>query len=290
MKAVGYTETGPIDRPNALIDFEAETPTPKGHDLLVKVEAVSVNPVDTKIRRRRAPAEGAPDILGWDAAGEVVSIGDAVSRFSVGDKVYYAGAVNRPGTNSELHLVDERIVGKAPGSIPASAAAAMPLTTLTAYEMLFDGLRVGVAGHPEGMPVLSERECDYFLNLKNQYARDTGTEMFVMTQWSLDVATIHRWLDRIETFNTLPIYLGIAGPTSPATLLKFAHICGVKTSLLGLRHQSGRLGKLLTVQTPDYLVDGLGDRIQHFHIYTFGGIQRSGDWLITRQSDVGIPA
>ncbi|MEL6312510.1 MAG: zinc-binding alcohol dehydrogenase family protein [Pseudomonadota bacterium] len=142
MKAVGYTETGPIDRPNALIDFEAETPTPKGHDLLVKVEAVSVNPVDTKIRRRRAPAEGAPDILGWDAAGEVVSIGDAVSRFSVGDKVYYAGAVNRPGTNSELHLVDERIVGKAPGSIPASAAAAMPLTTLTAYEMLFDRLRI----------------------------------------------------------------------------------------------------------------------------------------------------
>ena len=155
---------------------------------------------------------------------------------------------------------------------------------------LFDGLRVGVAGHPEGMPVLSEQECDRFLALKNQYARDTGTEMFVMTQWSLDVATIHRWLDRIEAFNTLPIYLGIPSPTSPATLLKFAHICGVKTSLLGLRNQSGRLGKLLTVQTPDYLVDGLAGRIDHFHLYTFGGIQRSGDWLATRQSDLAIPA
>jgi methylenetetrahydrofolate reductase (NADPH) len=155
---------------------------------------------------------------------------------------------------------------------------------------LFDGLRVGVAGHPEGMPVLSEQECDYFLDLKNQYARDTGTEMFVMTQWSLDVATIHRWLDRIEAFNTLPIYLGIPGPTSPTTLLKFAHLCGVKTSLLGLRHQSGRLGKLLTVQSPDYLVDGLAGRIEHFHIYTFGGVKRSTDWLTTRQSHLAISA
>ncbi|MEL6399546.1 MAG: methylenetetrahydrofolate reductase [Cyanobacteria bacterium J06607_6] len=164
---------------------------------------------------------------------------------------------------------------------------------------LFDGLRVGVAGHPEGMPVLSEQECDgplgpvsdhRFLALKNQYARDTGTEMFVMTQWSLDVPTIHRWLDRIEAFNTLPIYLGIPGPTTPATLLKFAQICGVKTSLLGLRNQSGRLGKLLTVQSPDYLVEGLGGRIQNFHIYTFGGVRRTRDWLATRQSNLAVSA
>ena len=155
---------------------------------------------------------------------------------------------------------------------------------------LFNGLRVGVAGHPEGMPVLDERECDRFLALKNQYARDTGTDMFIMTQWSLDVAIIHRWLDRIAAINTLPIYLGIPGPTSPPALLKFAKLCGVKTSLLGLRHQSGRLGKLLTVQTPDYLVDGLAGRIDHFHIYTFGGVKRSLDWLTTRQSDIAIPA
>ncbi|MEM9815036.1 MAG: methylenetetrahydrofolate reductase [Cyanobacteria bacterium P01_D01_bin.6] len=164
-------------------------------------------------------------------------------------------------------------------------------STLSLLETgLFDGLRVGVAGHPEGMPVLSESECDRVLALKNQYARDTGTEMFIMTQWSLDVATIHRWLERLETFNTLPIYLGIAGPTTPTTLLKFAKLCGVKTSLLGLRHQSGRLGKLLTVPTPDALVDGLAGRIDHFHIYTFGGLQRSRDWLATRQPDLAIPA
>ncbi|CAN0583222.1 unnamed protein product, partial [Ectocarpus sp. 12 AP-2014] len=142
MKAIGYTATGPIDRPDALIDFEAEMPTATGHDLLVRVEAVSVNPVDTKIRQRRAPTDGTPDVLGWDAAGEVVGLGESVSEFSVGDRVYYAGAVNRPGTNSEYHLVDARIVGRAPSSMPTAAAAAMPLTTLTAYEMLFDRLRI----------------------------------------------------------------------------------------------------------------------------------------------------
>ncbi|WP_424964905.1 zinc-binding alcohol dehydrogenase family protein [Dinoroseobacter sp. S375] len=142
MKAVGYTETGPITRADALIDFEADMPTATGRDLLVRVDAISVNPVDTKIRQRRAPTGGTPNILGWDAAGEVVGLGEAVTNFSVGDKVYYAGAVNRPGTNSEFHLVDERIVGKAPSSIPTPAAAAMPLTALTAHEMLFDRLRI----------------------------------------------------------------------------------------------------------------------------------------------------
>ncbi|MGP1387264.1 MAG: hypothetical protein ACTS2F_27135 [Thainema sp.] len=155
---------------------------------------------------------------------------------------------------------------------------------------LFDGLRVGVAGHPEGMPILNEREADRILALKNQYARDTNTDMFVITQWSLDVMTVRAWLDRIQPFNHLPIYLGIPGPTTPATLLKFAKICGVKTSLLGLRHQSARLGQLLTVQTPDYLVDGLSDRIHHFHIYTFGGLVRSRDWLTTRLSQEAMPA
>ncbi len=142
MKAVGYRETGSIGRTDALVDFEADKPTPKGRDLLVKVQAVSVNPVDTKIRQKRAPAGPAPDILGWDAVGVVEAVGEAVETFSPGDTVWYAGAINRPGTNAEFHLVDERIVGAAPKSIPAKAAAAMPLTTLTAFEMLFDRLRV----------------------------------------------------------------------------------------------------------------------------------------------------
>jgi NADPH:quinone reductase len=150
MKAVGYKSQGPINREDALIDFEREKPVPAGHDLLVHVQAISVNPVDYKIRMGSAPDGDQPAILGWDAVGEVVGRGDKVTKFKPGDRVWYAGDINRPGTNSQYHLVDERIVGYAPKSIPAKEAAALPLTTLTAYEMLFDRLRVTdpVAGFP----------------------------------------------------------------------------------------------------------------------------------------------
>lgn len=142
MKAVGYTSSGPIDREDALIDLEIEKPTASSHDLLVRVDAVSVNPVDTKVRIRRDADEGAPVILGWDAVGEVIEAGDKTSRVKPGDRVWYAGAIDRQGTNAEYHLVDERIVGHAPTTIDNAAAAALPLTTLTAHEMLFDRLRV----------------------------------------------------------------------------------------------------------------------------------------------------
>lgn len=142
MKAIGYYEAGSIDRDEALIDIELDTPTASGHDLLIKVEAVSVNPVDGKVRQNRAPSEGQAVVLGWDAVGEVVAVGESASRFSPGDRVWYAGDISRAGTNSEFHLVDERIVGHAPKSVPAAQAAALPLTTLTAFEMLFDRLRV----------------------------------------------------------------------------------------------------------------------------------------------------
>ncbi len=142
MKAIGYTATGSIDRDDALIDFEMEKPEPKGRDLLVRVQAVSVNPVDYKIRMRRPPEGNGPAVLGWDAVGEVVATGEEATAFAPGDMVWYAGAINRPGTNAEFHLVDERIVGRKPQTASAAGAAALPLTTLTAYEMLFDRLKV----------------------------------------------------------------------------------------------------------------------------------------------------
>ena len=145
MKAVAYDAVGPIARKDALLDVEMDKPVPSGRDLLVKIQAVSVNPVDTKVRQRRAPEENGLAVLGWDAVGIVEAIGDSVTSFKPGDTVWYAGAINRPGTNAEYHLVDEQIVGFAPTSIPVSAAAAMPLTTLTAYEMLFDRLNVDKA-------------------------------------------------------------------------------------------------------------------------------------------------
>ena len=142
MKAVVYNAAGAIDGAGALTDISIDKPSATGRDLLVQVQAISVNPVDTKIRQNRPPEGENVPILGWDAVGEVVDVGDAVSMFKKGDKVWYAGAINRSGTNAEFHLVDERIVGNAPKSVPPIQAAALPLTTLTAFEMLFDRLRV----------------------------------------------------------------------------------------------------------------------------------------------------
>ncbi|MGO1003763.1 zinc-binding alcohol dehydrogenase family protein [Lysobacter sp. CA196] len=137
MKAVALTRYLPIDDPQSLLDVELPAPSASGHDLLVRVEAISVNPVDTKVRSPKPQVEAQPRVLGYDAAGVVEAIGEAVTRFKVGDRVYYAGDITRPGTNSELHLVDERIVGAAPKSLSAAEAAALPLTAITAWELLF---------------------------------------------------------------------------------------------------------------------------------------------------------
>jgi len=142
MKAVAYETPGPIDREDALRDVTLETPKAEGRDLLVKVFAVSVNPVDTKVRLAKAPEEGRWRVLGFDAAGVVEAVGGDVRQFKPGDAVFYAGAIDRPGTNSEYHLVDERIVGRKPVSLSHAEAAALPLTAITAWEMLFDRLDV----------------------------------------------------------------------------------------------------------------------------------------------------
>ncbi len=142
MRAIGYTTSLPIDDPQSLVDLALPKPEATGRDLLVAVKAVSVNPVDTKIRQRRADPDGAPQVLGWDAAGTVVAVGDAVTGFAVGDAVFYAGAIDRPGTNAEYHLVDDRIVGHKPQTLDWAQAAALPLTSITAWETLFDRLDV----------------------------------------------------------------------------------------------------------------------------------------------------
>ena len=158
MRAVGLYRYLPIDNPESLLDLEVETPTAAGRDLLVEVKAVSVNPVDTK---RRAPRVGAadlvektPKILGFDAAGVVKATGPDCVLFKPGDAVYYAGSVIRQGTNSELHLVDERIVGRKPANLSFAEAAALPLTTLTAWELMFDRMKISRAGADAGKSLL----------------------------------------------------------------------------------------------------------------------------------------
>jgi len=140
MKAIGYKTAG---GPEVLTDLDIPRPLPKPHDLLVRVKAISVNPVDTKRRRWEMPAT-APDymLLGYDAAGVVEAVGSDVTLFNPGDEVFYAGAMDRPGTNSEYHLVDERIVGPKPKSLSFGEAAAMPLTSITAWEVLFDRMKI----------------------------------------------------------------------------------------------------------------------------------------------------
>jgi len=146
MKAIAYRKSLPIDDVHALEDIELPQPKPEAHDVLVRVKAIAVNPVDVKIRANAAPAEGDVRVLGWDAVGIVEGVGSAASKFKIGDRIYYAGALNRPGANSELHVVDERIAALAPKSLSDSQAAALPLTTITAYELLFERLHVAKDG------------------------------------------------------------------------------------------------------------------------------------------------
>ena len=146
MKAVGLTQYLPIEKEDSLQDLEIPKPTTIGKDLLVEVKAISVNPVDTKVRAPKDKVETEPKILGWDAAGIVVEVGTEVSDFKPGDEVYYAGDITRPGSNSEFQLIDSRIVGRKPQTLDFAEAAALPLTSITAWEALFDRLKIAKDG------------------------------------------------------------------------------------------------------------------------------------------------
>lgn len=142
MKAVGYNKSLPINDPDSLTDIELPQPVATGRDLLIRVKAIAVNPVDYKVRLRVSPEGGDYKVLGWDAVGEVVATGEAATQFKPGDVVFYAGDLNRQGSNAEYQLVDERLVGTKPKSLSDAEAAALPLTAITAWEMLFEHLSI----------------------------------------------------------------------------------------------------------------------------------------------------
>jgi zinc-binding alcohol dehydrogenase family protein len=154
MKAIAYYASLPITDDNALQDIELPEPVAGPRDLLVEVKAISVNPVDTKVRQNVAPENGAAKVLGWDVAGEVKAVGSEVTLFKAGDKVFYAGSIARAGGNSELHTVDERIVGHMPKSLDFAEAAALPLTAITAWELLFERLQIREGKSDEGQSLL----------------------------------------------------------------------------------------------------------------------------------------
>ena len=157
MKAVALTHYLPIDDPRSFLDVDLPKPEPLGHDILVSVKAVAVNPVDTKVRAGRGKegvVEDPPRVLGWDASGVVEAVGPAVTLFAAGDEVYYAGDITRSGSNAEYQVVDERIVGRKPKTLNFAEAAALPLTTITAYEAFFDRLGIDRDGANAGQSIL----------------------------------------------------------------------------------------------------------------------------------------
>jgi zinc-binding alcohol dehydrogenase family protein len=158
MKAIGYRQSLPISDSASLIDIELAQPAATGFDILVRIKSISVNPVDYKIRQNVMPEDDKHKVLGWDAVGEVVAIGGSVSNFKPGDMVFYAGDLNRQGSNAEYQLVDERIVGNKPKSLSDSEAAALPLTAITAWELLFERLEI-----KQQNPTSKEQSSDVIL-------------------------------------------------------------------------------------------------------------------------------
>lgn len=193
MRVVAYTASLPIEDTASLQDMSLPDPRPDGRDLLVRVHAVSVNPVDTKVRRRTDP-DGEPKVLGWDAAGVVEAAGPGCTLFRPGDAVFYAGSIARSGSNGELQLVDERIVGPKPASLSFAEAAALPLTAITAWEMLFDRLQVRRGGEPDGDALLLIGGAGGVGSIAIQLARRlTGLRVIATAsrpetrQWCLDL-------------------------------------------------------------------------------------------------------
>lgn len=224
MKAVAYYQSLPIDDPRALQDVDLPEPEPGPRDLLVEVRAISVNPVDTKIRRNVAPEDGAAKVLGWDVAGVVRAVGSQVSLFRPGDKVYYAGAIDRAGGNSELHVVDERIVGHMPQTLGFAEAAALPLTTITAWELLFERLQIAEGQEDLGQRLLIVGAAGGVGSILTQLARQLtgltviGTASRPQTQaWASELGA-HQVIDHRQPLAVALQAQGIENVTHVAAL------------------------------------------------------------------------
>ena len=200
MKAISFRQSLPISHSDSLIDIELDRPVPGARDLLVEIRAISVNPVDAKIRGGGGPGApaGAFKILGWDAAGVVVEAGAGVTLFAPGDEVYYAGSVDRAGSYAEYQTVDERLAGRKPASIGFAEAAALPLTTITAWELLFDRLKIGIGKPADAGSILILGGAGGVGSIATQLARRL-TGLTVLTsasrpetqEWSREMGAHH---------------------------------------------------------------------------------------------------
>jgi len=224
MKAIAYYQSLPADHPEALQDVQLADPIPGPHDLLVMVRAISVNPVDTKIRLGVSPENGAAKVLGWDAAGIVKAVGSEVRLFKPGDRVFYAGAIDRAGANSELHLVDERIVGHMPKQLSFAEAAALPLTAITAWELLFERLQIAEGSADLGQSLLVVGAAGGVGSILIQLARRLtgltviGTASRPETQAWVRELGAHHVIDHSKPLNEELARIGIGQVTHVASL------------------------------------------------------------------------
>ncbi|MGG2399088.1 zinc-binding alcohol dehydrogenase family protein [Pseudomonas sp. SH1-B] len=224
MKAVAYYQSLPAEHPEALQNVQLAEPQPGPHDLLVEVRAISVNPVDTKIRQGVAPQDGAAKVLGWDASGVVKAVGSQVSLFQPGDRVFYAGAIDRAGANSELHVVDERIVGAMPESLSFAEAAALPLTAITAWELLFERLEISESPNDQGQSLLIVGAAGGVGSILTQLARRLtgltviGTASRPQTQAWVRELGAHHVIDHSKPLSEELARIGIGQVTHIASL------------------------------------------------------------------------
>ncbi|MGZ0704190.1 zinc-binding alcohol dehydrogenase family protein [Pseudomonas piscis] len=224
MKAIAYYASLPIDDAKSLQDIELPEPVAGPRDLLVEVKAISVNPVDTKVRQNVQPEGGAAKVLGWDVAGVVKAVGSDVSLFKVGDRVFYAGSIARAGGNSELHTVDERIVGHMPKSLDFAAAAALPLTAITAWELLFERLQVNQEPSDKGQSLLIVGAAGGVGSILTQLARQLtglkviGTASRQQTQAWVRELGAHAVVDHSQPLSAELKRIGIDSVTHVASL------------------------------------------------------------------------
>jgi len=254
MKAIVFTQNGlPIENPDSLIDMDLPEPTPGPRDLLVEVRAVSVNPVDTKIRAGTVVTE--PKVVGWDAVGVVREVGAQVTLFQPGDEVFYAGSIVRPGSYSEFHLVDERIVGHKPKSLDNAHAAALPLTSITAWELLFDRLGVPEGGG-EGESLLIVGAAGGVGSILVQLARQLtkmtviGTASRPQTQEWVKQLGAHHVIDHSQPLVTQLEQIGVGQVTHVASL---THTDSHFTQLIEALRPQGRLALIDDPATLDVM-------------------------------------
>jgi zinc-binding alcohol dehydrogenase family protein len=224
MKAVAYYHSLPISDPLSLQDIELDAPVAGPRDLLVEVKAISVNPVDTKVRANAQPEGGAAKVLGWDVAGVVKSVGSEVTLFQPGDKVFYAGSIARAGGNSELHAVDERIVGHMPKSLSFAHAAALPLTAITAWELLFERLQITEGAADKGQSLMIVGAAGGVGSILTQLARQLtglkviGTASRPETEAWVRELGAHQVLDHSKPLNEELSRVGLPQVTHVASL------------------------------------------------------------------------